>query len=318
MSEPNDPTQSAGVPPQGEPSNTDETTRVVRHTEGADDATQVVRTDQNPAAQNPTAQNPAGQNPPPAPPTVASPQYQAPQGPAPHGSGPGYQPPQYQQPIYQQPQYPDQAYQQPQAGYPGAGPVPPGYGQPAPDQQGFGQQGYGRQGFDQQGFDQQGFGRPPQDFGQQPQQGYGQQGYGRQPAGAEQFGSQPPYGQPGDGDQFSAMSSKGGKGSRRTLLYIGGIVAALIAAIVLITAFLVPGWAPKKLSQDAVQDGVKKVLTEDYQATDVTAVTCPSGQKVEKGASFTCTATIAGQAQTVKVTILDNDGKYEVSRPAAA
>ncbi|MFW0794775.1 DUF4333 domain-containing protein [Gordonia sp. CPCC 205515] len=318
MSEPNDPTQPAGVPPQGGSSAPDETTRIVRHNEGADDATQVVHTDPNPAA----GPHPAG-----APPTVASPQYQQPQYPAPDP---------------QQPSYPGAQYPPPQGGFgsqgqPPQGQPPQGYGRPEHGRQPYGQPGFGQQPYGApqgsygapqgygtppsgQGYQQPGYDQPAQGY---PQQGYGQQpqGHGQQPAGAagtQQFGAQAPYGQYGSDDQFSTMTPKSGKGSRRTLLYIGGIVAALIAAIVLITAFVVPGWAPKTLDQDALQDGVKKVLTEDYQATDVSEVSCPSGQKVETGATFTCTATISGQAQTVKVTILDDDGKYEVSRPTAA
>ncbi|NED61512.1 DUF4333 domain-containing protein [Streptomyces sp. SID10244] len=113
------------------------------------------------------------------------------------------------------------------------------------------------------------------------------------------------------------MATPQGKSGRRRLLLFGGGAAILILAIVLITAFVVPGWAPKTISQDAVQDGVKKVLTEDYQASEVSDVECPSGQRVEQGASFTCKATVGGQQQTVTVTFLDDDGKYEVSRPTS-
>ena len=102
----------------------------------------------------------------------------------------------------------------------------------------------------------------------------------------------------------------------RTLMFVGGGALLLIAAIVLITAFLFPGWAPKNLDQQAAQDGVQKILTEDYQASDVSDVQCPSGQRVETGASFTCSVTVGGQQQQVTVTFIDDDGRYEVSRPS--
>ena len=117
------------------------------------------------------------------------------------------------------------------------------------------------------------------------------------------------------GDQFSAMATPRATHGRRTVLLIGVGAVVLIAAILLFTAFVIPGWAPKTISQDAVQDGVRQVLTEDYQASDVSAVSCPSGQLVEEGSSFDCTATVGGQEQTVTVTFLDDDGTYEVSRP---
>jgi len=114
------------------------------------------------------------------------------------------------------------------------------------------------------------------------------------------------------------MSVASGSSNNKRMALIGGIGAAVvIAAILLITAFAWPGWAPKSLDQNAVQDGVKQVLTKDYQATDVSNVSCPSGQSVKKGSSFSCSVTVGGQKQQVKVTILDDDGKYEVSRPTS-
>ena len=114
------------------------------------------------------------------------------------------------------------------------------------------------------------------------------------------------------------MTVTSGSSNRKRAAIFGGIGAVVvIAAVILITAFAWPGWAPKSLDQNAVQDGVKQVLTKDYQATDVSNVSCPSGQNVEKGSSFTCSVTVGGQKQQVKVTILDDDGKYEVSRPTS-
>ena len=60
----------------------------------------------------------------------------------------------------------------------------------------------------------------------------------------------------------------------------------------------------------------KQVLTTDYQAQDVKDVSCPSGQRIKQGATFTCTLNAGGADQQVTVTILDDDGKYEVSRPS--
>jgi hypothetical protein len=97
---------------------------------------------------------------------------------------------------------------------------------------------------------------------------------------------------------------------------IGGVV--LVVAILAITAFWIPGFAvTTELSRSAAENGVKSILQRDYQATDVSAVQCPDGQKVSKGSSFRCNVTIAGAQQQVTVTFLDDDGTYEVGRPAA-
>ncbi len=40
-------------------------------------------------------------------------------------------------------------------------------------------------------------------------------------------------------------------------------------------------------------------------------VKCPSGQRVKKGESFTCSVNLGGQDQKVTVTFIDDDGKYE-------
>ena len=230
-------------------------------------------------------------------PQYGQPQYGQPQ----YGQG---QPPQYGQPQYGQGQPPQ--YGQPQYGQG----QPPQYGQP---QYGQGQAPqYGQPQYGQPQYGQPQYGQPQYGQDQSPQYG--------QPVSQGEAATQPgQVGQPGQpGDQFSSMTVKSGSSKRTRTAIFGGIGAlVVIAAIILITAFAWPGWAPKSLDQNAVQDGVKQVLTKDYQATNVTDVSCPSGQSVEKGHSFTCTAMVGGQKQQVKVTILDDDGKYEVSRPTS-
>lgn len=184
------------------------------------------------------------------------------------------------------------------------------------------------------------YGQPSAPFGQQPgpygpaaqqygQQQFGQQ-YGQQPVGQQQYGQQPPaqYGQPsaqfgqqpagqfgGSNDPFGAMGQAKPKRSG-TMYYIGAAGLVVIAAIVLITAFLVPGWAPKTLSQDAAQQGVVRVLTDDYKSTNVSNAACPSGQRVKEGGSFTCTVKVGDRERKVTITFLDGKGNYEVSRPS--
>ncbi|MBT0568122.1 DUF4333 domain-containing protein [Williamsia sp. CHRR-6] len=222
-----------------------------------------------------------------------------------------------------------QAWGQPQ-GVGGVAPNPGNYDQSGqygqPDASGAAGYGYG-QGYPQQPqtFGQQGFGTGyTPDYsttdGSQAvsgQGGYG--GYGNQnPYGAQQFGVAQPSGFGGPGqDQFASMN-RPLRDRKPLLISIGAGVVAVIVAVLAVTAFWIPGFAvTKKLSQSAVESGVKSVLTKDYQATDVTEVSCPSGQKVKKGDTFDCSVTISGAKQKVTVTFLDDDGAYEVGRPSA-
>ncbi|WP_232715164.1 DUF4333 domain-containing protein [Gordonia metallireducens] len=203
---------------------------------------------------------------------------------------PGVQPGQYGQPGGQP------AYGAPDQGAPNYGGPSQPYGRPDPGQYGGGQYGAGQYGAAQYGA--------PGQYGQQP---YGQPQQAPGAYGQNQFGGP---------DQFSGMATPKSNKTLRTLLFAGGGALIVIAAIVLITAFVAPGWAPKNLDQQAAQDGVQKILTEDYQASDVSNVKCPSGQRVKEGSSFTCSVTVGGQDQQVTVTFIDDEGRYEVSRPS--
>jgi len=184
------------------------------------------------------------------------------------------------------------------------------YGPNDPQWQGYpGQQPYqGSYGQQPGGEQQPGWGGPPQRG--QPQQGYpGQQQPGpQQPYGApgQQFGQQPsPYGQP-----------NAPKKSKTPLIAAISGVVVLIIIILLVTAFVAPGFAKTKvLNASSVQDGVQKILTDTYKVTDVSKVSCPAGQEVTNGGTFTCRATIAGKDTDVKVTITDDNGTYQVGRP---
>ncbi|MFC3244709.1 DUF4333 domain-containing protein [Gordonia humi] len=152
--------------------------------------------------------------------------------------------------------------------------------------------------------------------GQPGRQPYGAPAYGQQApqAGQQPFAADPtlnPYAPTADG-----ASSSGGKG--KLIAIIGGVVV-LIAAIVLITAFVWPNWAKGGLNQSAVEQGVQKILTspdpDGYGLKDVKNVSCPGGQKVEQGTTFTCSVTVNGDNKHVTVTVKDGDGTYEVSRP---
>lgn len=241
----------------------------------------------------------------------------------------------------------DSAWARPGAGQaPHPGPVHPGppsdyggAGDPQPDtrQQGYEQPGYGTPAYGageygQQPYTQQGYGYPQQGYGApgHPQQGYGAAGY-----------AQPAYGNPaaayGDGqwrghpdadaqqaDPTASFGRPAGEAAaprspwrQRRAVLIGGVVTVVVAVLA-VTAFWVPGFlVTDKLSGSAAESGVRTILTTDYQATDVSDVRCPDGQKVARGGTFRCTVTIAGAQQQVTVTFLDDEGTYEVGRPTA-
>lgn len=202
---------------------------------------------------------------------------------------------------------------------------------------------YGQQGQQQGGFVPQGgqpqYGFPPQQpgfdpnqpqFGQQPGQyvggfdpnagqfGQQQSGFPAQPHyGFPQqpgFGpGQPQFGQPG----FGVGQQPGEPKKSKAPLLIGGGVVALVVVVVLVGGLVWPGWFNSKVfDQSKLQDGVKKILTEEYQLTDVAGVSCPSGKAVTAGSTFSCEVTVGGAKKQVMITVKNADGVYEVAKPA--
>ncbi|HEX4702196.1 MAG TPA: DUF4333 domain-containing protein [Pseudonocardiaceae bacterium] len=217
-----------------------------------------------------------------------------------------------QQPTYGGGQYPNPS--SPPGGFPGQ----PGYGQqPAgPNPGGYPQQpGYGQPPQPQPGYGQQ----------PQPQPGYGQQpmpGYGQPPP--EQQGQYPqPYGQPtqqfqggyGTPQQQSQYPSAAPPRRRTGLIWTVVVLVVVLAAAAAVLGFVWPGWFNSKvLDTTSVQDGVKRILQDDYKIS-VTSVSCPSDPAVKVGNQFTCTVTVNGQQKSVQVTVKTADGQYEVAQP---
>lgn len=198
-------------------------------------------------------------------------------------------PPQWGQPG--QPQY----GQQP-GGYPGGQPVQPV--QPGQQYPGSGPMPQQQPGYPQQyGQDQWGQQQPPQ----QAQQ-WGQPQYGQQPGGY------PPFPEQG-GPQEKKKSS--------LPLWLGVGVLVLILGTVAFLGFVAPGFFNNTtFDSTQMESGVKGVLSNQYQVANVESVDCPDDQPVEAGHSFECTATIGGQAKKVQIKVVDDEGKYEVGKPA--
>ncbi|WP_067470721.1 DUF4333 domain-containing protein [Nocardia amamiensis] len=224
------------------------------------------------------------------------------------------------------------------------GPNEPGEGRNDPTQQWGGQQAPGGAGPTQQWAGQPqtpASAQPTQHWGeQQPQQQWGQpqQQWGQQPQQPQQpqWGQQPAQGQPQWGQpqqqdwgqqgqqqwgqpqqQWGAPPQQpppqqGGKGKGLVigLSLLGVVVVGAIVALVLLLT------AKDQLDQAAVQDGVKKVLSDSYGIQDVSDVACPSGQEVKVDATFSCDVKVSGEAKKVTIKITKDDGTYEVGRPS--
>ena len=206
---------------------------------------------------------------------------------------------------------------------------PPGGNDP---QQQWGQQPYGggpTPGTPSGGMPAQG--GYPQQPGQQPYGGYGQQPqpthqYGQPP----QYGQQPQYGQP-SGDfanpyqqnpyQQQQQPKKGGG----AWIWVTMVVVVLAAAAFLVLGLVTPGFLNTKVfDQAALQgdDGVKKILVDDYKVDNIESVSCPADQEVKQGNKFDCTVKTGGddaKELTVTITVTNEENaEYQVALPEEA
>ena len=154
----------------------------------------------------------------------------------------------------------------------------------------------------------------PQGQPSQPQWGQPQPGQPSQP----QWGQQPTQqdwsaqqGQQQPWQQQAPQPSSGGK-SKGLFIGLGVLALAVVGAIVVLVLVLT---SKDELDKAAVQDGVKKVLSDSYGIQDVANVSCPSGQQVKVDATFTCDLKVSGEQKKVTVKITKDDGTYEVGRP---
>jgi len=193
----------------------------------------------------------------------------------------------YGQQPYQDPSQQQQPYQDPSQQY-------GGYGQqPQPTQQ------YPAGGY-QDPSQQQPYQDPSQQYG-----GYGQpppqQQYGQYP-GQQQFGQEP-------------------KKKSGAWIWIVVVIVVLAAGAVGVTGFVTPGFFNKKVFDESAlegDDGVKKILVNDYQMDSVEKVDCPANQEVKKDTSFSCKVTVGGEDSKtvdVKVTVTSDAGEYQVAMP---
>ena len=140
--------------------------------------------------------------------------------------------------------------------------------------------------------------------------------------------AQPAPGQPGQpGQQYGGgfqPSQYGGLGafavepakkpkSKKPLLIAG--VAVLVLAIGGGAAWLLGAFRGDVLERQSLQDGVVKVLNENYGEPDVKNAQCPANEAAQNGTTFDCTVTIGGQEKKVTVRVLNDRPEYEVGAP---
>ena len=80
-------------------------------------------------------------------------------------------------------------------------------------------------------------------------------------------------------------------------------------------AWLLGAFRGDVLDQQSLEDGVVKVLNENYGEPDVKNAQCPSNEAAKNGTTFDCTVQIAGQEKKVTVRVLNDRPEYEVGAP---
>jgi hypothetical protein len=104
------------------------------------------------------------------------------------------------------------------------------------------------------------------------------------------------------------------KPKRKKPLLIAG-AAVLVLALGAGAAWLLGAFRGDVLAQQSLQDGVVKVLNENYGEPDVKNAQCPANEAAKNGTTFDCTVTIGGQPKKVTVRVLNDRPEYEVGAP---
>ncbi|GAB3552541.1 hypothetical protein J2S53_001445 [Actinopolyspora lacussalsi] len=107
-----------------------------------------------------------------------------------------------------------------------------------------------------------------------------------------------------------------GRRRRRAWPWLLGSVILLSALVVAVLGFVTPGWFHRTvLEADSVQQGVRQIARDSYGVDGIESVTCPKGEPVRAGHSFTCEMRVGGVTKNVRVVIRDEKGTYAVGRP---
>ena len=164
---------------------------------------------------------------------------------------------------------------------------------------------YDRTEYDRTGYDQD----APGPYRDEPEYDW-QPGYA-----APQYGTRPRYEPPWSQGNARTTTRRTAQQRGRVRLAVA-VAVALALLTVLVLGFVTPGWLVTRVfDATAVQNGVARVLTDDYAVGAVADVRCPADVRVSTGATFSCDATIDGDPVTVPITVTDDDGGYQVGRP---
>lgn len=110
-------------------------------------------------------------------------------------------------------------------------------------------------------------------------------------------------------------SASSGRGRKRGPWFLAAL-AVLVVLGVAFSGFVAPGWFYRSvLDTGAVQAGVRQIVRDSYGMEGVESVSCPAGQPVRPGHSFTCELVTDGENEPVRVVVQDEEGTYAVERP---
>jgi Domain of unknown function (DUF4333) len=156
-------------------------------------------------------------------------------------------------------------------------------------------------------------------YDSEPEYGWQQPEYA--PAGSYGPGHAPGYGSQEQAPRRSRpvtprTPSRRATRQRRKPPWLAAAAAGVVIVAFLVLGFVAPGWfVTRVLDATAVQNGVAKILTDDYGAEGVADVHCPDRVQVTVGTTFTCDAAIDGDPVKVPVRVTGADGGYQVGRP---
>lgn len=96
---------------------------------------------------------------------------------------------------------------------------------------------------------------------------------------------------------------------------LAGIGAGVVVlAVLAVLAFVAPGFAvTSTLDKTALQNGVTQVLTQNYKL-QVGSVDCPDDVEASTGTAFACQALVDGEQVSVPGQVTSDEGDYQVGR----
>lgn len=103
------------------------------------------------------------------------------------------------------------------------------------------------------------------------------------------------------------------KRSRKPWIIAAAIVVVLAGGGV--GAWQLGAFRGDVLDRKSVEDGVQKVLREDFGEGDLRDASCPANRPIKTGTTFECTVTVAGQPKKVTVRVLNEQAQFEVGAP---